>query len=142
MDAVRRAEHRQLLKAGDNQTTGSRYVWLGNARGMSRAQWRDFGALQMSNLKVARAWAIKEMAMSLWGYARRGRAERIWRKWHAWAVRSRPPAIAMGRQQTEVATNHRNVFLISDFPPRLHQACYQLTTSGATGAGPLSQSHK
>lgn len=47
----------------------------------------------MSDLKVARAWAIKEMAMSLWGCARRGWAVRMWRKWHAWAVRSRPPAM-------------------------------------------------
>jgi len=31
VDAVQRAEHRQLLRAGDNRLTGSRYLWLGNA---------------------------------------------------------------------------------------------------------------
>lgn len=36
VDAVRRAEHRQLLKEGDSRLTGSRYVWLHNARTMNR----------------------------------------------------------------------------------------------------------
>jgi len=36
VDAVRRAKHRQLLKEGDSRLTGSRYVWLHNARTMNR----------------------------------------------------------------------------------------------------------
>ncbi|MEM7205676.1 MAG: transposase [Planctomycetota bacterium] len=40
-------------------------------------------------MKVARAWAIKEAATNLWHYVRRGNAEKAWKKWIGWAVRSR-----------------------------------------------------
>jgi len=93
VDEVRRAEQRQLLKAGDDRLTGTRYVWLHNAKTMNRSQRLAFVALRKSGLKVARAWAIKEMAMSLWGYTRRGWAEHMWRRWYNWAVRSRLPTI-------------------------------------------------
>ena len=48
-----------------------------------------FAALRTSELKVARAWALKELAMTLWGYTRRGWAERMWRRWYSWAIRCR-----------------------------------------------------
>ena len=38
---------------------------------------------------MARAWAIKELAMRLWDYRSRGWAERMWRRWYGWAIRSR-----------------------------------------------------
>lgn len=56
---------------------------------MSMCRWRDFADLRKSELKVARAWEIKQMAMSLWGYIKRGWAERMWRRWYQWAIRSR-----------------------------------------------------
>jgi transposase len=56
---------------------------------MSRERWREFAPLRSSRLRVARAWAIKEAAMLLWGYAKRGWAERMWRRWYGWAIRSR-----------------------------------------------------
>jgi transposase len=56
---------------------------------MSRKQWQAFAPLRDSALKVARAWAIKESAMGLWGYVSRGWAERMWERWYSWAIRSR-----------------------------------------------------
>jgi len=50
---------------------------------MNGAEWRDFAALRGSNLKVARAWALKESALALWGYQSRGWAQRMWRRWYA-----------------------------------------------------------
>ncbi len=40
-------------------------------------------------LKTARAWSIKETAMSLWNFVKRGWARRAWKGWIAWAVRCR-----------------------------------------------------
>ncbi|MEN8179141.1 MAG: transposase, partial [Pseudomonadota bacterium] len=37
----------------------------------------------------ARAWAIKELAMSLWHYVSKTWARKGWEQWHSWAVRSR-----------------------------------------------------
>ena len=89
VDLVRRAEQRELLEAGDPRLKRSRYLWLMGKGRMNRSQRRRFAALRTSHLRVARAWAIKEMARDSWGYASRGWAERRWKRWYGWAVRSR-----------------------------------------------------
>ena len=68
VDKVRREEHRKLMKAGKADLKGTKYDWLSNPKNMTRRQKQRFKALRDSTLKTARAWAIKELAMSLWGY--------------------------------------------------------------------------
>lgn len=89
VDEVRRAENRELRREGDNRLVGTKYDWLRNPWNMNRSTWQSFAPLRTSQLRVARAWAIKETAMSLWGYLRRGWAERMWQRWYGWAIRSR-----------------------------------------------------
>lgn len=89
VDKVRRAEHKVLSAQGRNDLVRSRFQWLRNPAHMSPQQWRDFQALRESTLKTARAWALKETAMSLWHYVSRTWAEKAWRRWLAWAVRCR-----------------------------------------------------
>lgn len=89
VDQVRRQENKALRADGDDRLAKTRYQWLTNPERMSRKQWLAFAPLRDSTLKVARAWAIKELAMSLWGYARRGWAERMWQRWYSWAIRSK-----------------------------------------------------
>jgi transposase len=89
VDEVRRAENRELVAQGDDRLKKTRYLWLTNPDRMSSQRWQRFAALRNSTLRVARAWAIKESAMMLWGYARRGWAERAWKSWYSWAIRSR-----------------------------------------------------
>ena len=89
VDKVRRQEHKALLAQGWEDLKGTKHTWLRNPWNMSARQWRDFQALRQSTLKTARAWAIKEFAMSLWGYVSRSWAEKGWRRWLSWAVRSR-----------------------------------------------------
>jgi transposase len=89
VDQVRRQENRELRAEGDERLVHTKYLWLWNPDRMSREQWRGFAPLRSSRLRVARAWAIKEAAMLLWGYAKRGWAERMWRRWYGWAIRSR-----------------------------------------------------
>jgi len=89
VDLVRRAEQRDLLAAGDPGLKRSRHLWLMGSGRMTRPRRRRFAALRASHLRVARAWAIKEMARDSWGYARRGWAERRWTRWYNWAIRSR-----------------------------------------------------
>lgn len=89
VDRVRREEHRRLLRDGDTSLKGSKYQWLRNPANMSRAQQHHFAALRDSNLKTARAWAMKEMAMDIWRYQRRGWAEKAWARWFGWAQRCR-----------------------------------------------------
>ena len=89
VDRVRRREHRELLRIGDETLKGSKWRWLTHPDNMSRREWIGFRPLRESALKTARAWAIKETAMSLWHYLGRGWAERAWKGVLAWAGRSR-----------------------------------------------------
>ena len=56
---------------------------------LNRRQQLKFATLRNSELRVARAWAIKQLAATLWGYRVRGWAERRWKQWYGWAIRSR-----------------------------------------------------
>ncbi|MCU7888691.1 MAG: transposase, partial [Candidatus Thiodiazotropha sp. (ex Lucinoma aequizonata)] len=47
-----------------------------------------FKSLRESTLKTARAWAIKELAISLWHYVSKTWAQKGWDRWLSWAVRS------------------------------------------------------
>lgn len=89
VDQVRKQENRELASEGNERLKRTKYLWLRNPDRMSAKQWREFAPLRDSRLKVARAWAIKEAAMLLWGYVRRGWAERMWERWYQWAIRSR-----------------------------------------------------
>jgi transposase len=89
VDKVRRQEHKALMKEGYEDLKGSKYSWLYNPANMSRDKKKRFSALRDSSLKTARAWAIKEFAMSLWHYMSSTWARKGWERWLAWAVRSR-----------------------------------------------------
>ena len=59
---------------------------------------REFAELRNSELKTARAWALKETAMSLSSKVYERPARKHFRWWHNWAVRSRlQPMIEVAR---------------------------------------------
>ena len=89
VDQVRRSENRALRQQGDDRLAKTRYLWLTRRGNMTQRQRRAFTPLRTSALRVARAWAIKELAMQLWHYRSRGWAVRMWSRWYAWAIRSR-----------------------------------------------------
>src|SRR5258708_557583 len=98
VDKVRRKEQRILKAAGDDSLTGTRYDWLRNPAGMEPEDRKAFNKLRNSGLKTARAWALKETAMALFGYHYERPARKHFRWWHAWAVRSRlDPMIEVAR---------------------------------------------
>jgi transposase len=67
---------------------GTRYDWLRNPTSMEPKDRQDFAELRTSVLKTARAWTLKETAMTLYSciYERPARKHFCW--WHNWAVRS------------------------------------------------------
>ena len=87
VDNVRKQEHRALMARGDETLKGTKYSWLKNPTNFTGEGWRKFESLRNSSLKVARAWAIKETAMGLWNYIRRGSAEKGWKRFLGWALR-------------------------------------------------------
>jgi transposase len=89
VDKVRRAENQLLRAAGDDRLVGSKYQWLRNPDNFEEARWRQFRKLRESNLKTARAWALKEQAMLLWTYTSEAWAKKHFAWWYRWATHSR-----------------------------------------------------
>ncbi|MCA9438433.1 MAG: ISL3 family transposase [Candidatus Omnitrophica bacterium] len=103
VDKVRRQEHKQLLREGDETLKGTKYLWLYNPENMKNEAWWTLERLKDSALRTARAWAIKELAMTLWDYVRRGWAEKAWKGWLTWAQRCRLDPM---RKAAKTVKNH------------------------------------
>ena len=98
VDAVRKAEHRALQAGGDETLKGTKYLWLYSQENLPEYHEERFACLRKLHLKTGRAWAMKESLRELWGYQRRGWAERHWRRWYYWATHSRlKPVIKVAR---------------------------------------------
>jgi transposase len=89
VDQVRRKEHRALKAAGDERLTGTKYYWLRNPANLDEEQQQEFTKLKASQLKTARAWALKETGMYLYDYVYEKPARKHFQWWYNWAVRSR-----------------------------------------------------
>lgn len=89
VDKVRRDEHRELLSRSDQTLTGSRFLWLYGVENVPQHRWGDFESIRARAKKTARAWSIKETLRELWNQPSIDLAVTHWRRWHAWARRSR-----------------------------------------------------
>lgn len=89
VDKVRRQEHRRLSAAGDDTLKGTKYLRLYSEENLPYKHRPTLETLKELNLKVGRAWAIKESLRSLWNYSQEGWARRFFKKWFAWAAHSR-----------------------------------------------------
>lgn len=110
IDRVRREEHKALRIEGDVQLKATKYLWLRNPEGMSPEVWKRFEPLRTSSLKTARAWAIKEFAMTLWSYRHLGWARKGWLRWYNWAIRSRLEPV---KKVARMVKNHLDGILIA-----------------------------
>ena len=89
VDQVRRAEHKALLAQGDGRLKGTRYDWLMTGERMGPARRQRLKELRRQDLKVARAWALKEQAAEIWALRDRTLAYYAWEAWYQVAKRSR-----------------------------------------------------
>jgi transposase len=89
VDKVRRQEHKELMAQGDETLKGTRQLWLYNPENFSPEQVAEFSALKDLQLKVARAWAAKELFSKFWNYQEAGWARRFFKDWFGWVSRSR-----------------------------------------------------
>jgi transposase len=89
VDKVRREEHKQLLAAGDDRLTGTRYLWLHHPENMDDPKNDELAALRKQTLKTARAWGLKDYFRWFWTSPDPKAAEKFFDDWYAWAIRSR-----------------------------------------------------
>jgi len=98
VDQVRRQEHKELMAQGDETLKGSRQLWLYNPENFTPEQRSEFGALKDLHLKVARAWAAKELFSKFWDYQEEGWARRFFKDWYSWVSRSQlKPLVEVGQ---------------------------------------------
>ena len=89
VDQVRRREHRTLKQADDTRLTGTKYLWLMRPTDMTPKQRATVRTLQQTDLKVARAWTLKERFRQFWDYTYRGAAQTFFARWFWRATHSR-----------------------------------------------------
>jgi len=90
VDKVRRKEAKALSAIGAGfLLAGTRNDWLYSEENIPEHRLENFLSLQGINLKTSRAWAIKETLRGLWSYRSKGSARKFFKKWYAWAIRSR-----------------------------------------------------
>ncbi len=108
VDQVRRAENKFLRASGDDRLSGTKYSWLRHPANFSK------DALRESELKTARAWALKETAMRLFDYRRESATRTFFELWRGWASRSR--RTPMGRCGADVDDSPRQHTHLSETP--------------------------
>ena len=59
-------------------------LWLYNPQHFSQEQRDEFSGLKDQQLKVARAWAMKELFSKFWEYQEAGWARRFFKDWFGW----------------------------------------------------------
>ena len=77
------------MAQGYETLKGTRQLWLYNPQNFSPEQGAAFSALKDLQLKVARAWAAKELFSKFWDYRQEGWARRFFKDWFGWVSRSR-----------------------------------------------------
>ena len=85
VDTVRKKESRE----GRSELKGSKYLWLYAKENLPESQRGRFAALRALNLKVGRAWAMKEELRTLWQASSLEEAKTFWKRWFWWATHSR-----------------------------------------------------
>jgi len=89
VDEVRRAEIREKGREHKDLMKNSRYIWLKNPWNLTDQQKARFSGLEKLNLKINRAYLLKESFRNFWSYKTKYWAEKYLKKWFWWATHSR-----------------------------------------------------
>lgn len=105
VDQVRRKENNSLSKQGNDELKGTKYLWLTSPDNWSKESKSVFRQLAVDELKVGRAWSIKEAFRHFWRYSYRASAESFFKKWYFWATHSKlKPVIEVAKMLTRHLT--------------------------------------
>ena len=93
VDTVRRREHRAFMAEGRELLKGTKHWWLYGSENVPNKYRHRFRSIRDLNLQTSRAWAIKESLRHLWSYRTLGWAQKFFKGWYNWAMRSRLQAV-------------------------------------------------
>ena len=86
---VRKQEAENLRKTNPDLLKGTRYIWLKNPWNLTDKQRQRFSYLETLNLKINRAYLLKESFRDLWSHTSRTDAKKFLDQWFWWATHSR-----------------------------------------------------
>ena len=89
VDTVRKEEARQLKAADPDLLKKTRYIWLKNPWNLTDQQKVRLSDLEKLNLKINRAYLLKEAFRRFWDYVYPGSAKKYLDQWFWWATHSR-----------------------------------------------------
>lgn len=89
VDEVRRQEADELKRSSPELLKRTRYIWLKNPENLTDKQRARLGYLEKLNLKINRAYLLKESFREFWSYTHEGWARRFLTKWFWGATHSR-----------------------------------------------------
>ena len=89
VDQVRRDEIREKGPEHKALMYRTRFIWLKNPWNLTEGQAFRLGELEQFNLKINRAYLLKELFRRFWEYRSAGWAKRYLTKWFWWATHSR-----------------------------------------------------
>jgi len=86
---VRKEEAENLKKSNPDLLKGTRYIWLKNPWNLTDNQRQRLSDLEKMNLKINRAYLLKENFRELWNCSNRAEAKKFLDQWFWWATHSR-----------------------------------------------------
>jgi len=86
---VRKMEAKALKVADPELLKGTRYIFLKNPENLTDKQAPRLAEIMKLNLKVVRAYLLKELFKDLWTYKRKAWAKKFLDRWFWWATHSR-----------------------------------------------------
>ena len=98
VNKVRRTEHRKLQEEGEETVKGSKFLFLFSLENLDRGRRARLRDLPNNDLKVGRAWTLKEQFRHFWKRAKARTALSFFEAWYARVVRFRlKPIIATAK---------------------------------------------
>ena len=88
VDTVRKEEHKALQQDKIDLLKGSKYLWLRSYENLPLCRKDEFESLREYDLKVCRAWAIKENIRHMWNYHYEKWMRKFFADWYFWATHS------------------------------------------------------
>jgi transposase len=89
VDKVRRMELKAIGGVDAEALKGTRYIWLKNPWNLTDRQEARLTDLLKRNLRIVKAYLLKELFRKLWEYTRRAWAANYLKRWFWWATHSR-----------------------------------------------------
>ena len=89
VDQVRRDEVREKGAQHKALMYKTRFIWLKNPWNLTEGQASRLGELERLNLKINRAYLLKELFRNFWDYTYAAWAKKSLKKWFWWATHSR-----------------------------------------------------